>query len=455
MGKSSAKVGHNWLIDVLKFASMALSVIGHAIAACWGVGAQAEGYTSPTYFQLGIPGNGYFLISPAWYGVNGYYSIIEFFILTTAFYFYNSYKKQQKSGLLKPERTMKLTVNYFGKSLSQYWPLIFIAITITLLNIIISIPATWKPNGILGIWAMFRNALPFMLGFSALGWTHSEMSAGISSFAYRYFFNPETGEVINGAMTKINLSGNLWFISALMVFGVIWYFVFLKSETFGLFVWIPLNVGIFLNTFGFADGMNRLTQYIGISTEYWRIFGSFGWGIVLWHIVDYIKKNCTTPKRRRNLTIFGVLAFANLILASTQGNGAQFIYMLCLMAVLAPILSERGYITPAINKFIEKIPGHQYVSNVATLLYMYLGATCFWISRALTEKWGWLQGMRWENQMWIFLGFEIIWCILYLLVIDPLIQRPISNKIKQIFRVDETLKEFQAEDSALAGQTAK
>lgn len=445
--QSSGKVGHNWLVDIMKLVSMALLVIGHCVAACWGIGASAPGYDAATFKQLGVTGNGYFLISPAWYGTSGWYSIIEFFILTTSFYWYDRFKKEQKQGLHKPERTLKLGTAYFGKSLSQYWPLIFIAISVNLLTVIISLPGTWLSNGIIGIWKMILNAVPYLLGLSALGWTHSETAAGISFLNYRSFFD-ETGAVIGGMDTKINFSGNLWFISSLMIFGVIWYLIFVKSETFGLFVWLPVNMGIFLNAFGFADGMNRLTELWGLSTEYWRCFGSFGWGIVLWWIVKYIKEHCVTPKGRMKVTIVGVLGFINVLLASIYNNGAQFIYMLSLMVVLAPVLSEKGYITPAINKFLGKIPGHQYVSNISTLMYMYLMTTAYWISRALTNQWGWLQGMRWENQMWIFLGFEVLWCIFYLLVIDRFIQKPLAKKIKKLFHVDEIYAGFKVEDAS-------
>ncbi len=274
------KKEHNYLLDVIKWVSMMFLVIGHAFAGAWSyisdvalttTGDGAQGFmTSPLRSAFeNVPLSGIYaeMNGTIWYGWTGYYTI-GFFILTSAYWFMESFKREQAMGLHRRGNTWKLTAHFFGDCLRRYWPVTFVAILINVLVTVISMPQLWMKDGIIGLWKMFRNAIPDVLGISALGFTHQETLGGASFMFYDRLVNPETGEMISGAVNKINYVGSLWFISALMIFSVVWYFVFLKSETFGVFVFALLNVAIHNNIFGFTDGYARHTALDGMPTEY-------------------------------------------------------------------------------------------------------------------------------------------------------------------------------------------
>lgn len=440
------KKEHNWFIDLIKLISCVYVFLDHDIM--FNGSGRHNGILNSVVdgsYQWSEM-NGDFL------GMTGIYSI-GFFTFMCGYWFMTAFKKQQKMGIHTPSRTLKLTTNFFGDHLAKYWPALFWGHLTAFLWGIIVYNKLWISKGILGLWTMIRNYGFYLLGIQALGFSVGE-SIGLQAQRYTSFFDKETGLMIDGTEYMIAWNTSLWYMSAFICFIALWYFVFYKSETFGIYVWIPLNMSMLLGSFSLAGFNTGYTMALNnfIPTEYCRLFGEFAFGVIGWYITDFLKKNVTTEKGKNLLTAFTVCAIIWWFVQSVVGCGGQPLFMLSTMAMLIPILSGNEKFTPFVNKALRHIPLHEHWGTIGLGFFLHQATAVSiigWIN--YEHKWAWFESLSFQNQAWLGIaGLFISGCIFILS--NKYILSPIARTINKAFRVKETIAECVEEDKLAAAK---
>ncbi|MBR2551828.1 MAG: hypothetical protein IKF05_02380, partial [Erysipelotrichaceae bacterium] len=283
----SVKKQRNYLLDLLKVLFCVSAIFpGHFAET---VGIEVFGVNPFDATMLpGIMAGGYpFTIGTR---VLGFRVLsIAIFTFLSGYWMVDHFKRNQKLGVLNKGKDREILGKYFFNVYSSYWPMAFVGTLYALLFAYITIPNLHiLSHNFLNTLIL---TLPRLLGIKGYGLFPSVIvPMDIASSV-----NPNNLATLTENFTNQNawylFSWNqpLWYMFALIAALPMIYLVFVKSESFGLYILTPMLFlfgNIRLETY--ANVFALLDQ--GIDMDILRFVSPMALGIWGWYITDWIKR---------------------------------------------------------------------------------------------------------------------------------------------------------------------
>ncbi len=394
--EKTKKPERNALLDVLKVIFTIFACFAHFNTRFWspfnGISSQIDWVLNPAMQQSYI----FKSISNPIFGFMGYRAI-SFFTFTTGYWFVNAFKRSQRQGIFGKGKDFTIVSRYWARNYAAYWPYVGFGTLWAILFTYAMIPPL--RTDFMAFITNLLTSVPQLLGVAAVGmgadgWVgYADSLQGLARLTENFTISPRTALVA--------WNGPLWYMFALIVIMGLVYFIFMKSETFGIYGFCPLMLSIYYASFCAPNDVINAGWGRVLDHSILRLCGPMAWGILGWYVTDWLKKQEFSKKGKAAITAIAVFGFAahlfERIFAVGGFVGADWTIAVFLVFVLA----QKDYFTVALNKFCSHIPGLKFAGPVALGMYIMHYPIC--------NFFGWLgiQNVYYQGLAEFIRGFSI------------------------------------------------
>ncbi len=277
--------------------------------------------------------------------------VLDYFIILTGVYLVSTYEK------LKEKKTKDIsTFKYVREQLVNYYPTILLGV---LLVFVVRV-AIGNP-GIVRIPTLVVNSLMELLGLSQFG-------------LVGYSLIPST-EALNVAMSSgsINVLWNepLSYLSAMIIGGMILFYVLSKNEELFKTIVCPLVILIGYSTLGLIDSYISVAPSIfNLSSSLVRCFAGLALGSLLFYVVKYFKSKKYNKYNRLLLTLINLLFIVYFVWSFIYGNDwNELLNILFIMPFMFINLLGEDYISHLLDSrfsvYLGQISLYMFASHIA------------------------------------------------------------------------------------------
>ena len=216
--------------------------------------------------------------------------VLGFFLFLSGYLMMAHYQSRKRKGLTDGEAS-KQAWEYDLRRYAAMIPTMFgsVLFCFVVINIACGTPLSKIPSLLMRSWWEF-------LGLHQLGLGGYNEMKTLEAFS----------EAINTTNVSVMWNGPLWYVSAMLIVGVVLYYVLAKNEDLFKGFFAPL---VIIGSYGYAmlnqgAEFDRVTTgWLGIPNNILRVGAGMCVGALLYYVVEYLKKIEETPKKRTILTI--------------------------------------------------------------------------------------------------------------------------------------------------------
>lgn len=226
--------------------------------------------------------------------------LLAAFVVLSGYFMMDGFMRKYQNGALEGKSAASLSWGYFGKRYLALGPAAFIAVLVAfiVLNAINGTSISLLPT-------LLVNSIYELFSMNQLGIVGVHETAGAASLA----------EALNSGVTTTIWNGPLWYISALLIAGTLLYYLLSKNKDLFVGFICPF---VILGVYGY-EGYNSILNgsgrmfvkgnlgFLSLPNGVLRVGAGMCVGVLLWYIVDYVKRKPFSGKGRAALTVINVL----------------------------------------------------------------------------------------------------------------------------------------------------
>ena len=285
--------------------------------------------------------------------------VLAFFMFLSGYFLMAHYKEQKN----KDASPAKQAWQYTGKRFKALYPILFIGVLLAFI-----VRNAINGTRITQIFGIFMDSIWEFLGISQIG------AVGLLELKSMTFdISLGTSQLWNGP---------LWYISALIIAGLILYYVVSKSEDFFAGFFAPVFIILTYASVGLTDaGWDRtVLNAIGFPNGLARVMAGMCLGMLMYYIVEYLRKKkfselmtLTFSILHIGIAIFLLYTIYVGITWSEFTNGI-ILYLFCII-----LLTNKDYISVLYNKssicnFLGRLSLYYYALHI---IFVFLIAYLF------------------------------------------------------------------------------
>ena len=285
--------------------------------------------------------------------------VLAFFMFLSGYFLMAHYKKQKN----KDASPAKQSWQYTGKRFKALYPILFIGVLLAFI-----VRNAINGTRITQIFGIFMDSIWEFLGISQIG------AVGLLELKSMTFdISLGTSQLWNGP---------LWYISALIIAGLILYYVVSKSEDFFAGFFAPVFIILTYASVGLTDaGWDRtVLNAIGFPNGLARVMAGMCLGMLMYYIVEYLRKKKFSELMTMTFSILHIGIAIFLLYTIYVGitwseftNGI-ILYLFCIV-----LLTNKDYISVLYNKssicnFLGRLSLYYYALHI---IFVFLIAYLF------------------------------------------------------------------------------
>lgn len=279
--------------------------------------------------------------------------VLAFFMFLSGYFLMAHFKKQKSSGKNKEEMPAKQAWKYAGGRFKALYPALFIGVLLAFIvrNVI---------NGtkITQIFGVFMDSIWEFLGISQIG------AVGLLELKSITF------DVTLGVSQLWN--GPLWYISALIIGGLILYYVVSKSEDFFTGFFAPVFVILTYASVGLTDaGWDRtMVNAIGFPNGLARVMAGMCLGMLMYYVVEYFRKKKFNEVMTMAFSLLHIAITIFFLYTIYAGiTWSEFTNGIILFVFCVVLLTNKDYISVLYNKsevcnFLGRLSLYYYAVHI-------------------------------------------------------------------------------------------
>lgn len=349
----------NVLLDLIKFLASFFIVMAHTMYITMGIDLPSVGtIANPNGMYSYFNGFG---IMPKIFGLGGYLNVSAFTFIS-GYWFMNYYKKVQRSGIIGKGKDTTIAFRYWGKQYSSYMPYLLYTTLLGFIVLSATHPELWLGKPLDALKQLILS-IPQALGINEIYdpnifalWPHDIFSV--------------TGNLTNYGNVLIGYNPAYWYMEMLIIFPVIAFIIFMKSEVVGSGIFCVLTFIAYNLTGTSNEPFINLPFSFGLPMDYYRLMGAMCLGIWGWYAADAIRKNVNTRKGENAVTAVSILALLVIILNLVTDVGGIACSDLSYAVFLTMLFSGKDRFTNFLNKGLSHLPGTKYLSTMSLSLYL-------------------------------------------------------------------------------------
>ena len=258
--------------------------------------------------------------------------VLAFFMFLSGYFLMAHYKKQKN----KDASPAKQAWQYTGKRFKALYPILFIGVLLAFI-----VRNAINGTRITQIFGIFMDSIWEFLGISQIG------AVGLLELKSMTFdISLGTSQLWNGP---------LWYISALIIAGLILYYVVSKSEDFFAGFFAPVFIILTYASVGLTDaGWDRtVLNAIGFPTGLARVMAGMCLGMLMYYIVEYLRKKKFSELMTLTFSILHIGIAIFLLYTIYVGiTWSEFTNGIILYVFCIVLLTNKDYISVLYNKSI-------------------------------------------------------------------------------------------------------
>lgn len=279
--------------------------------------------------------------------------VLAFFMFLSGYFLMAHYKKEKNTGKNKGESASKQAWQYtFGRFKALY-PALFMGVLLAFI-----VRNAISGTKITEIFGVFMDSIWEFLGISQIG------AVGLLELK-SITFDP-----ILGVSTLWN--GPLWYISALIISGLILYYIVSKSEDFFTGFFAPVFIIITYASAGLTDaGWDRtMVNTIGLPNGLSRVLAGMCLGMLMYYVVEYFRKKKFNEVMTMAFSLLHIGIAVFLLYTIYAGiTWSEFTNGIVLFVFCIVLLTNKDYISVLYNKssvcnFLGRLSLYYYAVHI-------------------------------------------------------------------------------------------
>ena len=275
--------------------------------------------------------------------------VLAFFMFLSGYFLMAHYKKQKN----KDASPAKQAWQYTGKRFKALYPILFIGVLLAFI-----VRNAINGTRITQIFGVFMDSIWEFLGISQIG------AVGLLELKSMTFdISLGTSQLWNGP---------LWYISALIIAGLILYYVVSKSEDFFAGFFAPVFIILTYASVGLTDaGWDRtVLNAIGFPNGLARVMAGMCLGMLMYYIVEYLRKKKFSELMTMTFSILHIGIAIFLLYTIYVGiTWSEFTNGIILYVFCIILLTNKDYISVLYNKssicnFLGRLSLYYYVLHI-------------------------------------------------------------------------------------------
>ncbi len=258
--------------------------------------------------------------------------VLAFFMFLSGYFLMAHYKKQKN----KDASPARQAWQYTGKRFKALYPILFIGVLLAFI-----VRNAINGTRITQIFGIFMDSIWEFLGISQIG------AVGLLELKSMTFdISLGTSQLWNGP---------LWYISALIIAGLILYYVVSKSEDFFAGFFAPVFIILTYASVGLTDaGWDRtVLNAIGFPNGLARVMAGMSLGMLMYYIVEYLRKKKFSELMTMTFSILHIGIAIFLLYTIYVGiTWSEFTNGIILYVFCIILLTNKDYISVLYNKSI-------------------------------------------------------------------------------------------------------
>lgn len=357
--------GRNYTWDVLKILCTLICVTQHFGTR---VGSKLMGVSSATVSYLNPALNGSYIYGK-FNGVLGMSMAmtIAFFTFATGYWFMTAFKKNQRGGLHGKGKDTTVLFKYWAKGYSSYWPALLFGTLFTMLFYYIAVPQLH--DDIYGFFCNLVTSIPQLFGFQALG------IDAATSYAPNLVTMASLTDNFSLSLSNLMIQWDspLWYMFGIVFYLVVWYAVFMRSETLGVTAFSIVNLWFYYGGMGTLDG--RTFWMLGGGTfaidSIWpRLCGPMVLGVWGWYIIDWLKRQEFSKSGRIATSIVAAVSIFLYGFGVHTARGGMLLLDTSMAVFCVCTMAMKDGFTIGLNKACSYFPFVNHASTIAMGLYV-------------------------------------------------------------------------------------
>ena len=285
--------------------------------------------------------------------------VLAFFMFLSGYFLMAHYKKQKN----KDASPARQAWQYTGKRFKALYPILFIGVLLAFI-----VRNAINGTRITQIFGVFMDSIWEFLGISQIG------AVGLLELKSMTFdISLGTSQLWNGP---------LWYISALIIAGLILYYVVSKSEDFFAGFFAPVFIILTYASVGLTDaGWDRtVLNAIGFPNGLARVMAGMCLGMLMYYIVEYLRKKKFSELMTMTFSILHIGIAIFLLYTIYVGiTWSEFTNGIILYVFCIVLLTNKDYISVLYNKssicnFLGRLSLYYYALHI---IFVFLIAYLF------------------------------------------------------------------------------
>ncbi len=327
--------------------------------------------------------------------------VLAFFLFLSGYFLMAHFQKRKKEETKEPAKS---AWKYTGKRFKALYPTIFMGVLFAFI-----VRNAISGTKITEIFGVFMDSIWEFLGISQIG------AVGLLELT--------TVTVEHTLGTSQLWNGPLWYLSALIVGGLILYYILSKSEDFFTGLFAPLFIVLTYASAGLTEiGWDRTSvNAIGFPNGLARVMAGMCIGMLIYYVVEYLRKKKFSERMRMAFSLIHVIIGIFLLYTVYAGiTWSEFTNGIVILLFTIVLLTNKDYISALYNKssvcnFLGRLSLYYYAAHV---VIVFLIAYIF-------------PDMSYHAS--ILFNILFTFCSAYLMmVIDDYVVTPIFRKPKEI-----------------------
>lgn len=279
--------------------------------------------------------------------------VLAFFMFLSGYFLMAHYKKQKTSGKNKNVSAAKQTWEYTKSRFKALYPALFMGVLLAFI-----VRNAISGTKITEIFGVFMDSIWEFLGISQIG------AVGLLELK-SITFDPVLG-------VSYLWNGPLWYISALILAGLILYYIVSKSEDFFTGFFAPVFVIITYASVGLTDaGWDRtMVNSIGLPNGLARVMAGMCLGMLMYYVIDYFRKKKFSEVMTMAFSILHIGIAIFLLYTIYAGiTWSEFTNGIILFVFCVVLLTNKDYIAVLYNKssfcnFLGRLSLYYYAVHI-------------------------------------------------------------------------------------------
>lgn len=312
--------------------------------------------------------------------------VLDYFIILTGVYLVSTYEK------LKAKKTKNIsTFKYVREQIVNYYPTIFLGVLLVFV-----VRLFIGGVSLIRIPSLVVNSFMELLGLSQFGLTSYSIIPSTEAFNL----------AINTGTVNILWNEPLSYLTAMIIAGMILFYILNKNEDLFKTIVCPLGVLIGFSTIGTMDEYISVAPSIfNLSASLVRAFAGLALGSLLYYVVKYFKEKSYSKYNRILLTIINFLFIVYFVWSFIYGNDwSDLINIIFIIPFMFINLLGEDYISKLLDSkfsvYLGQISLYVFASHIGFVyLVPYLFPNLSFINMAIVYL---VFCLVWANIIYVF-----------------------------------------------------